>query len=358
MEYTKHQYNKKICANCGKNGHEFRGCTDPITSYGIINIKITDENNGDIFKQKFSKKDKVKYLLASKKYNYVSYDVSNNISTDENNISYKIDNESINLHNMDEQIEKFCYYKQKVLFLMVSRKFSVGFIDFVRGKYDIHNSSSIIRLFEHMTQYEILYIRDHSYDEILYHFLNKKDEPMKDVLSKIYEGKYSNEYCEAKIKFNLLTDANEKQIGNIPWNMNFYVKNVKPKWSHPEWGFPKGRRDKNTEENLNCACREFEEETGYDHNNYKILNKIEPIDEYLLGTNNINYKYVYYIALDMNKDQIMNEYDTHEIDEVKWFTFDEAIKLIRPNHVEKKSILTKIYMFIINYLIWHDEFKE
>jgi len=39
----KNQYNKKICANCGKMGHEFKSCLDPITSYGVINIKVLDE---------------------------------------------------------------------------------------------------------------------------------------------------------------------------------------------------------------------------------------------------------------------------------------------------------------------------
>ena len=263
---------------------------------------------------------------------------------------------------MEKQIEKFCYYKNKVLFLMVSRRFSVGFIDFIRGKYSVYDSNSIIKLFEHMTPQEILYIRDHQYDDILCYFLNKHDESREDMLNKIYEGKYSSEYCEARVKFNILVEANGNNEKNIPWNMAFYIMNVKPKWKHPEWGFPKGRRDRNTEENLNCACREFEEETGYKKENYHILNKIEPIEEYLLGTNGVNYKHVYYLSIDTadigpDKQQF-SEFDSHEIGEVRWFTFDEAVKMIRPYHVGKKYVLTRIYMFMINYLLWYDSSLE
>ena len=38
----------------------------------------------------------------------------------------------------------------------------------------------------------------------------------------------------------------------------------------PEWGFPKGRR--NYQENdIDCATREWEEETGYSRNQIKMV---------------------------------------------------------------------------------------
>ena len=39
MEYEISYY-KKICANCGKIGHEYKMCNDPITSLAILNAKI------------------------------------------------------------------------------------------------------------------------------------------------------------------------------------------------------------------------------------------------------------------------------------------------------------------------------
>ena len=150
----------------------------------------------------------------------------------------------------------------------------------------------------------------------------------------------------------MLLNPSEDEENNIPWNLNFYTKYIKPRWKKPEWGFPKGRRDKKAEENLSCACREFEEETGYKKNDYIVLNKIEPIEEKLTGTNGINYKHIYYLAINSNENfQDFGNYDEYEIGDIKWFTYEEAICYIRPYHIDKKKILTRVYLFLLNYLI-------
>jgi len=359
MEHETKYNKKKICINCGKHDHEFKLCRDPITSFGIVNVKILDcyDNKNNLFKSNFSTKKNVKYILTSRKYSYVKCNITDCIRVNEGTNNYKLDNESIK-YNADSQIQKFCYYKNKILFLMVSRRFSIGFIEFIRGKYQVTDSNSIIKLFEQMSSNEIAMIQNNLYDDLLFFFLNKNNETKEVLLQNTYGGKYCNEYLEAKNKFEILSDPENEKNGTIPWGLSFYIKNIKPKWKTVEWGFPKGRRGKRTEENLSCARREFEEETGYNSSDYHILNRIEPIEEYLVGTNNINYKHIYYLAIDMfdpNQSKLSN-FDEYEIGDVKWFTFDDAIKNIRPYHIGKKCILTKIYMFIINYLVWYDEY--
>lgn len=352
MEYEKVYRKRSICANCGKLGHEFRACNEPVTSYGIINIDIADNNNETLLlKEKFSTKKNTFYKIVSKKYPEVKCYISENIKLYEDpNNTYRLNNETVP-YDCEEHIRKFCYYKDQIMFMMVSRKFSLGFVEFIRGKYDVSNAKSIINLFEQMYDDEIKMIRKNSYDNILYYFLNRNNESKEIVLNRIYEGKYSNEYCEAKIKFNLLLNPNEGN-NDVPLDLNFYTKHIRPRWKKPEWGFPKGRRDKRTEENLSCACREFEEETGYKKEDYNILNRIEPIEEKMIGTNGIRYKHIYYLSVN-NKDKniISVDYDTYEIGEIKWFTYDEAMTHIRPYHTEKKKILTQVYLFVLNYLI-------
>lgn len=160
----------------------------------------------------------------------------------------------------------------------------------------------------------------------------------------------------------LLNSSNEEN-NNIPVYLEFYIKHIKPKWKSPEWGFPKGRRDKRSEENMVCACREFEEETGYKKSDYSVLNKIEPIEEKLTGTNGVNYKHIYYLAInncDINSD--LTDYDTYEIGEIKWFTYDEAMTRIRPYHIEKKEFLQEfIFLFSIilfTMLITHNYYCQ
>ena len=353
MEYDKTYRRRIICTNCGNFGHEFKTCQEAITSLGIININILDDKTETlIIKEKFSSKKISFYKITSKKYPDIKCYISDNIKLcEEHNDIYKLDNENVP-YQEDDHIRKFCYYKDKILFMMVSRRFSLGFIEFIRGKYDISDAKSIINLFEQMYEDEIVYIRKNQYDDILYYFLNRKNEPKDVVLNRIYEGKYSNEYCEAKIKYNMLKNSVSDISGDVPLDLNFYTKYIKPRWSKPEWGFPKGRRDKRTEENLTCACREFEEETGYKMNEYSVLNKIEPVEEKLIGTNGINYKHIYYLSVDnCDKNNINRNYDTYEIGDIKWFTYEEAMAHIRPYHTEKKRVLTRVYLFILNYLI-------
>lgn len=353
IENDQINYRKKICSNCGRHGHESKTCKDPPTSYGIINIDIMDNHNETlILKDKFSTKNNTYYKILSKKYPEIKCYISDNIKLSEDyNSIYKLDNETIPYED-EEQLQKFCYYRDKILFMMVSRKFSLGFIEFIRGKYNVSDSLSIINLFEQMYEDEIKYIKNNQYDNILYYFLNRNNEPKDMVLNRIYEGKYANEYCEAKIKFNMLLNPANDENDNVPYNLSFYIQNIKPKWKTPEWGFPKGRRDRRAEENMACACREFEEETGYSNNDYLVLNKIEPIEERMVGTNGVIYKHIYYLAMNqLNRNIKITNYDDYEIGSVKWFTYNEAMEYIRPYHVEKKKILTRVYLFILNYLI-------
>lgn len=353
MEYNIISYRKKImCANCGRIGHEIRMCNEPITSFGIINIKILDDvNESLLIKDKFSSNKNSVYKIFSRKYPDIKCCISDSVKlTDNNQNLYRLDNENIPYDDA-EHIEKFCYYKNKILFMMVSRRFSLGFVEFIRGKYDVCDTNGIINLFEQMYDDEICMIKRNTYDTILYYFLNRKNESKDIVLNRIYEGKYANEYCEAKIKFDILRQPRDEN-SNVPWDLNFYTKHIKPRWKKPEWGFPKGRRDKRNEENVNCACREFEEETGYNSSGYVLLNKIEPIEETLTGTNGVNYKHIYYLAINKYEEDLAKmNYDSFEIGEIRWFTYEEAMTNIRPYHKEKKKILTRIYLFIMNYLV-------
>lgn len=341
-----------VCTNCGKMGHEFKTCKDAITSFGIINIQIPNHPDETLMiKNKFSAQKSFYLKIASHKYTNIECYLRTTKNKQNETVIYNINNDGI-VCSCEETLKKFSYYRDKIKFLMISRKFSLGFIEFLRGKYDIMDPNTIANLFQQMTDDEITMIKSNAYDDILYKFLNRNNEPKESVLNKIYESKYSAEYCEAKIKFNMLTNVPNDIKAIIPWDMNFYVQNVKPKWKGPEWGFPKGRRDKRYEENLSCACREFEEETGMSSSDYVILNKVEPIEENLIGTNGVSYKHVYYLSLS-NDDPEFNfgTYDDHEIGSIRWFTYDEAINCIRPYHRDKQCVLTKVYLFILNQLM-------
>ena len=85
------------------------------------------------------------------------------------------------------------------------------------------------------------------------------------------------------------------------------------------------------------------------------MNKLKPIKEQFVGTNGIDYKHVYYTTIaNTNKYPIINPSDKHQVSEIGdigWFSYEEAIKIIRPHHIDRKTILTQLYLYIINSII-------
>ena len=148
---------------------------------------------------------------------------------------------------------------------------------------------------------------------------------------------YEKEYISSKSKFKYL------QKNNI------ISKKIESKHDFPEWGFPKGRRN-NFENNFNAAIREFNEETNMKKEDYFILDWVNPIEENYVGTNNISYKHIYFLAISPELTQVNisnnNLHQKYEIGDIGWYTYDKAIELIRDYYSEKKKIISKIYLFI------------
>lgn len=289
---------KKIyCGNCGKYGHLYKKCSEPITSVGIINIKI-----------------------------------------DGYNIIDKIDRSNINInkYNNMNSLLHFHEYADKIKFLMIQRKNTVEYIEFIRGKYELNDYEYIIFLFQHMMYNEIELIKNNDFDYL-----------WKDLWKYSASNKnYEYEYNQSLNKFNLL--KNDKKF-----NINFLVNNIEPLYKHPEWGFPKGRRNLH-EKNIDCAKREFIEETGLNNDDYNLIDNIIPINEVFNGTNGILYKHIYYIGFNNNMNNPiidpLNELQNEEIGDIGWFNYYDIIKMLRPYHKERIKIIIDIILFLINIL--------
>jgi len=114
-------------------------------------------------------------------------------------------------------------------------------------------------------------------------------------------------------------------------------------------GFLKGRRNAH-ETNLDCAKREYREETGLSDEDYVLLN-IEPIVEDIVGTNGRNYKHIYYVGIDVSNKipSITGEYKPQisEVGDIGWTTYSNSLGLFRVHHENRKRLLTELYMFIL-----------
>ena len=296
-------YKKKLfCCNCGKYGHKYSKCNEPITSLGIIAIKPNEEGIYEKFKNFFNNE---------KYYNLIKSNTMNN------NILLEIDK-----------------YRENFKFLLIQRRKTLGYIEFLRGRYNESNYDEIVNLFDQMTKNEIN-------DILTKNFLLLWQDLWKNNIDNKY---YKNEYDESFKKF---------QIVKFKKDLIKSLENIVLDYDSPEWGFPKGRRIY-LEKNINCAIREFEEETSLTSKDYILINNIPPIQETFYGTNEVLYRHIYYFALcksdltvTLNKD---NPNQMEEIGNIGFFSFNECCSLIRNYHVERQNILNETFIFLSSIL--------
>jgi len=222
-----------------------------------------------------------------------------------------------------------CIDKDKVL--MIQRKDSLSYIEFLRGKYDINDSKYLIKLFNGCSLKERENIKCLTFDELwskLWFSLKPKTQT----------ERMNKEYQKSKGNFENLKNM----------NLNELLDNCNTKYITPEWEFPKGRRN-NRETNIKCAIREFEEETDLTNEEYILLDNVIPLSEEYIGSNGVRYKHIYYIAfyrgsrdLKINKER----YEQYtEISDIAWLSFDDCFKILRKEQTTKYNVLKKLIKF-------------
>ena len=242
------------CNNCGGKGHLFRTCKDPVLSCGIL----------------------------------------------------LIDNPSLPVAPQNVQV------------LMIRRKDSMSFAEFMRGKYDPNDTAYVSTLVKNMTLKEQASIASEPFD-VLWRQVWGDD-------------RLSSEYATSRDRFHQLD-----RVGLMRENLSEYTE--------PEWGFPKGRRMRG-ETDLACAVREFGEETNIPRDAYVVLRNII-LEETFTGLNNIRYRHVYFVALLKHPDMInltqkFTPMQRREISGIAWKSVEMARELIRPHHVERMGMLEQL----------------
>lgn len=278
------------CANCGGMGHVYKTCNHPVISFGIICYKS----------------------------------------------------------EYDPETNSVC-----PKYLMVQRKDSLCYVEFIRGKYDPQNKDYLMKLFSSMTVDEREKIRNHTFDELWNSMWCRNTHTPEENTKN-----FNREFKEAKERFGLLTTGyylvNPLNQQKYFVDLKYILDNSEVEYNETEWGFPKGRRNIN-ESDICCALREFREETGIQARNIKICRNIKPLEEIFTGTNHIRYKHIYYVAKytpdkDIPADLLFNpqnKIQTKEVKDVQWFKYTEAQDRIRPLNVERKELFKRLNQLII-----------
>jgi 8-oxo-dGTP pyrophosphatase MutT (NUDIX family) len=207
-------------------------------------------------------------------------------------------------------------------FLMIKRRTSYAFTNFVLGKYSIKNEnkntvfSKVHELFSQMTVEEKSLIIYGNFDVLYYtaFCLSKLD---------ITDKKMILFYEKCKQKFELYFSP------QILKNLCVGTSSI-----NHTWDFPKGRQGVE-ESTLESAVREFEEETSYNSKNYTLVDKDPLILEF---KSDVNYKYILYFAY---TDKIISApyRICNEISDLAWFSASKAKFFLRS---EFKPYIPKI----------------
>ena len=220
----------------------------------------------------------------------------------------------------------------KTELLLIRRKNSLGFVDFMRGKYNINNKTYIINLLNKMTRDERKLIIENDFNYL-----------WKYLWGININTQYKNEEKISRDKLNNLKTG--VIFNNKIYTIETLIDEIYETYDEPEWGFPKGRRNFQ-EKDLNCALREFEEETGYSKNDVKIIYNIFPLEEIYTGSNYKSYKHKYFIAIMDNNKQPNNHFQETEISKIEWVPINDTISYIRHYNVEKINIIKTIQLII------------
>lgn len=220
-------------------------------------------------------------------------------------------------------------------FLMIRRKDSFGYIDFIRGKYSLSNIFQIQKCIDEMSIEEKNRIITKPFDVLWKELWGVNSTPM-----------YRSEETSSSKKFETLKAGimvNDKSV-----TLNDIVSRSSTKWEEQEWEFPKGRRNYK-ENDMECAFREFEEETGMSRKDIRLVENVIPYEEYFVGSNFKAYKHKFYLAYTSNQELDMTNYQITEVSGMQWMNLESCIQCIRPYNLEKQTILTNVNKMLKEY---------
>lgn len=223
-------------------------------------------------------------------------------------------------------------------YLLICRKDTLGFVDFMRGKYPLYDKNYIQNIVDEMTNDEKQRLITGNFEQL-----------WKQLWGDTIGIQYRGEENISRDKFSRLKSG--IIIGNHLHTIETIIKSSTTSWNEPEWGFPKGRRNYK-EKDIVCALREFEEETGYSSSGVILVQNLLPFEEVFTGSNNKSYKHCYYLAKMVDKNAETPVFQKTEVSAISWVTYDEAVSKIRPYNLEKIAILTRVNTLLREYRIY------
>lgn len=208
-------------------------------------------------------------------------------------------------------------------FLLVQRKDTIAFVEYMRGRYDASDERYVSTLLEGMTKEEQRRLPELSFSEMWSQMWGGQRPPRR----------VAAEYSAAATKHEALLSA-----GKVTYDP------LRQQLPELEWGFPKGRKYIGEAEG-ECACREFSEETGVPAGSLYIYS-CTPFEETFEGGNGLWYRHKYFLCRlgaprsSAETQPVPGSHQAREISNVAWFSPEQA-KVKFKAHASRCSIVEK-----------------
>ena len=222
---------------------------------------------------------------------------------------------------------------------MIRRKDTLGFVDFVRGKYPIHGKAYLMNIIDEMTVKEKKRLVEEDFDTL-----------WRGLWGSSVGIQYRGEERISREKFNSLRRG-VSAPGGGEYTLSDLIAASKSEWKEPEWGFPKGRRNYQ-ERDLHCALREFEEETGYSKDRLAVVQNLMPLEEIFTGSNYKSYKHRYFLAMMQDETMPSRPFQSTEVSKVAWKNHKDVLSCIRPYNLEKKAVAARAEALLRRYTLY------
>ena len=224
-------------------------------------------------------------------------------------------------------------------FLMLRRKDSFGYIDFIRGKYSPYNIFQIQSIVDEMSNTEKERLLSNSFEELWKNMWGETANV----------NQFKSEESSSLKKMEAI--KNGVIVNDTIVTLKDVIEKSSTNWEETEWEFPKGRRN-HKEKDLECALREFEEETGISQSKITIIENVLPFEEIYIGTNHKSYKHKYFLAYSNDPKDFLNNYQVTEVSKLEWKTIDQCLESITPYNLEKRKLITNINKVLQEYRLY------
>lgn len=211
-------------------------------------------------------------------------------------------------------------------YLLVSKNIGFEYIDFIAGNY---RDSSLYFLLGGLSEDERQRILNCQFPVL-----------WNDLYNREADGETFN---YALGKFSIIKPFLSSLFEILPHDKNHYSL----------WSFPKGRvnyQEEIAESPINCALREFSEETGGLELKMEYLIRSNPIIERYLGSNSKNYQTNYFIFNSPERFEIPQLPATCESSQVKWMTMSQCRQVL----IEPRLKIIEMVEEEINQLSSHE----